>query len=244
MIHSLTITGARGAPSNVGAVVFDFDDTIADTLNARLHATRALFEQAGISHITVEDVTASQRGTPLAVSLDHLEAELGLTLGLTKMYRAVYWTKGPGLLSLFDGMPELLNTLRKARIPTGVVTSKARNIVVEGRVAGTLIELAELRLDWLAPHTVGVEDVTHPKPHPEGLQRVLAGLGVEPQDTLVVGDSASDIQTAHNAGCWSCLAGWGIPADQRASLNVTPDVVAEHPLAIRTLVRGLSVGPT
>ena len=43
------------------------------------------------------------------------------------------------------------------------------------------------------PHIVGFEDVTHHKPHPEGLGRLMAGMGATPDWTLVVGDSWSDV---------------------------------------------------
>jgi pyrophosphatase PpaX len=172
----------------------------------------------------------------LQVSLDGFEAARGLEKGMLQAYRSAYWVKKPGLLSLFDGVPELVDGLRAAGMPTGILTSKSRDIVVEGRAAGTLVELAELGLDWLAPTTVGFEDVSSPKPHPEGLQRLLSLLGASPERTLVVGDSYADIQMAHNAGCWSCLAGWGVPADERELDRAMPDVVAEHPSALRRLL--------
>ena len=133
-------------------------------------------------------------------------------------------------------MQALLSALQQAQVPIGIVTSKARDIVVEGRAAGTLVELDELGLSWLAPHTVGFEDVALPKPHPEGVERLLASLGASPERTLVVGDSPADIQAAHNAGCWSCLAGWGIPSHERKLETAMPDVVAEHPSALHSLV--------
>jgi phosphoglycolate phosphatase-like HAD superfamily hydrolase len=234
--HTLEVTGPRGAPNSIKAIVWDFDDTIADTIDARIHAMRRTFEQAKITHTTAEVFVVEQRGVPLQVSLDGLETQLGLALGLTNIYRAAYWVKRPGLLRLFEGMGELLSTLQHAQVPMGIVTSKARDIVVEGVPAGTVVELAELGLDWLAPHTVGFEDVTHPKPHPEGLQRVLDRLGVAPYETLVIGDSHADIQLAHNGGAWSCLAGWGVPLTERDLTLATPDLIAEHPLALLSLL--------
>jgi phosphoglycolate phosphatase-like HAD superfamily hydrolase len=129
-----------------------------------------------------------------------------------------------------------MSALREASVPIGIVTSKGRDLLVDGRAAGTLVELDELGLGWLAPHTVGFEDVSQPKPHPEGLLHVLDGLGVTAAETLVVGDSPADILTAHNAGCWSALAGWGVPVYQREMAKAMPDVVAEHPAALRPLL--------
>ena len=238
MNDQLTITGSRGAPADIEAVVFDFDDTIADTLAARVHAMGRTFAWAGIEQPTAEEFVTQQRGIPLQISLDGFEAARGLKVGMLNAYRAAYWVKEPGLLTLFDGVQALLSALQHARVPTGIVTSKSRDIVVEGRAAGTLVELDELGLNWLAPHTIGFEDVALPKPHPEGVERVLASLGASPERTLVVGDSPADIAAARNAGCWSCLAGWGVPADERELEAAMPDVVAEHPSALLGVLLG------
>jgi phosphoglycolate phosphatase-like HAD superfamily hydrolase len=236
MAHELTISGKRGLPEGIRAVVFDFDDTLADTLQARVHSMRKTFEWAGITEPSADDFVQQQRGIPLPVSLGGLEAAQGLEKGMLQVYRSAYWVKQPGLLSLFEGVPELVDSLRAAGVPMGIVTSKSRDIIVEGRAAGTLVELAELGLDWLGPTTVGFEDVKSPKPHPEGIQRLLGQLRVTPEQTLVVGDSYADIQTAYNAGCWSCLAGWGVPAHERELDRAMPDVIAEHPSALRGLL--------
>lgn len=196
------------------------------------------FAWAGIEQPTAEEFVTQQRGVPLQVSLDGFEAARGLKVGMLQAYRSAYWVKEPGLLRLFDGMRALLWALQQAQVPTGIVTSKSRDIVVEGRVAGTLVELDELGLSWLAPHTVGFEDVALPKPHPEGVERVLASLGVAAERTLVVGDSPADIAAASNAGCWSCLAGWGVPVEEREMDSAMPDMVAEHPSALAGVLLG------
>jgi phosphoglycolate phosphatase-like HAD superfamily hydrolase len=103
MAHELTISGTRGAPGTIEAVVFDFDDTLADTLRARVHAMRKTFEWAGITEPSAGDFVQRQRGIPLQVSLDGFEAARGLEKGMLQAYRSAYWVKKPGLLSLFDG---------------------------------------------------------------------------------------------------------------------------------------------
>jgi HAD superfamily hydrolase (TIGR01509 family) len=43
-------------------------------------------------------------------------------------------------------------------------------------------------------------DVTHPKPHPEPLLRVLKHFGVAPEEALFIGDGEVDMQAAGSAG--------------------------------------------
>ena len=236
MADQLLVTGPRGAPTGIGAVVFDFDDTLSDTLSARVDAMRRTFEQAGIASPGAEEFMQAQRGIPLQEMLDGFDGGRGNEMGLLELYREAYWHKEPGLLRLFDGVAELIEALERRGVAIGILTSKARDIEVRGRASGTVVELAELGLGALAKHTVGFEDVRNAKPHPEGLELLLRRLGARARDTLVVGDSHTDILAAHAAGCWSCLAGWGVPVEERDYGAAMPDVVAEHPLALRDLL--------
>ena len=47
---------------------------------------------------------------------------------------------------------------------------------------------------------VGGEDVKAPKPSPEGVLFALEHLGSTPEETLYIGDSTVDAETARNAG--------------------------------------------
>ncbi|WP_051208819.1 HAD family hydrolase [Propionicicella superfundia] len=65
---------------------------------------------------------------------------------------------------------------------------------------------------------VGPESVTHRKPHPEPVLRVLAELGSGPEAAVLTGDAASDLQAARAAGVTACAAtyGYGTTASLRA----------------------------
>lgn len=47
---------------------------------------------------------------------------------------------------------------------------------------------------------MGGEDVKAPKPSPEGVKFALEHLGSSPEETLYIGDSTVDAETAQNAG--------------------------------------------
>ena len=239
MSDGVRVTGKRGLPTGIAAVVFDFDDTLADTWAARTEALRQAFAAAGITTPAAEAFLAAARGRPLNEALDGFDGGRGEELGLFAAYRRAYWLKGPGLISLYDGVPELLEGLASGGLHLGLLTSKTREMMVEGRRAGAGFEMAELGIDRYFPHVVGFEDVARHKPHPEGLERLLTALGSMPAETLVVGDSSNDALAGRDAGCWSCLAGWGVPPGERDVEAVVPDIVVEHPAALL----GLLVGP-
>ena len=43
-------------------------------------------------------------------------------------------------------------------------------------------------------------DVKHPKPHPESIEKILQTLEVDQEETLFVGDSEVDRETAESSG--------------------------------------------
>ncbi|HEU5350445.1 MAG TPA: HAD-IA family hydrolase [Terracidiphilus sp.] len=65
------------------------------------------------------------------------------------------------------------------------------------------------------------------KPNPEGLLALMQKAGASPQQTVMIGDSQVDIQTARNAGAWAIGCTFGLaPETLRA---VPPDVLVDSP---------------
>jgi phosphoglycolate phosphatase-like HAD superfamily hydrolase len=72
------------------------------------------------------------------------------------------------------------------------------------------ISLEQLEIAEYFDLVVSGSDVVRHKPHPEGIQRILSDFGVSPGQTLMVGDSVSDIVASRAAGVavasvlWDC----------------------------------------
>lgn len=52
------------------------------------------------------------------------------------------------------------------------------------------------------------------KPHPAGMEALLRDFAAEPKQAMLVGDSIIDVQTARNAGSWSCCVSYGLGREQ------------------------------
>jgi phosphoglycolate phosphatase len=63
------------------------------------------------------------------------------------------------------------------------------------------------------------------KPDPLGLRTIMQEAGAGPEETIMIGDSKVDVQTARNAGAWSlgCQFGFG----PQNLMEVPPDVVVD-----------------
>ena len=154
---------------------------------------------------------------------------------LSEAYRDFYWSKRPGLISLFPRIRALLHDLHSSGCRLGVFTQKDREFEIEGLRYGAPNELDELGVASLFSVVVGFEDVARHKPDPEGFELALNRFGVLAKDALLVGDSAADIEASKAAGCPSCHATWGIPADT-VPPGTSPDYVARSPSELRSLV--------
>ena len=65
----------------------------------------------------------------------------------------------------------------------------------------------------------GGNSFDYKKPHPVGVEALMAECGTTRDRTLMVGDSAVDVQTARNAQITACGVTWGFQ----------PETFAEHP---------------
>ena len=221
------------------AILFDLDDTLLDSMAARVKAFERALASAGITHLKAEQFLRDIQGVALGTALPRLAADLGLTIDLFEVFRSFYWSREKGLLELYPGVRDMLQELREREMRLGLVTSKEMNFKVNGRDAGAITELAELGISDLFSVKVGLEDVVQRKPHPEAVNLALSRLELSPAEAVMVGDSASDIKAAQSAGCHACYATWGIPADERGNLldSVAPDFIIDSPEDLLRIVK-------
>lgn len=97
-----------------------------------------------------------------------------------------------GGVELMPGAAELLTAVRRAGLPTALVTSSARPI-------------AEACLDGMGghhfDHVVTGDDVTRAKPSPEPYRRAARLLGVATARCVALEDSPNGVTSATAAGC-------------------------------------------
>ncbi len=105
----------------------------------------------------------------------------------------------------YKGIPELLLTLDEKEIKTAVATNKDHEFSVRliKKFFGETVHLV-----------VGRKDGSPKKPDPYCVNLILNTLGAEKAETLYVGDSGVDMETAVNAGLQSCGVLWGFRTEK------------------------------
>ena len=189
-------------------VIFDIDGTLIDTEEAILQSLQDTVREMLHKDIKKPELKFAL-GIPGSVTLRKL--------GITDTARAngrwnEHLLKYKSRIRLFDGIPELLDSLKANGCKLGIVTSKTRH---------------EYTADFAAPFVLSgyfgtvicVEDTARPKPSPDPLLAYLNASDANAADTLYIGDTLYDSQCAQNAGVDFGLAAWGnaavqeIPAD-------------------------------
>ena len=184
-------------------IIFDIDGTLIDTEEAILRSLQD----------TVREMLHKDIGKP------ELKFALGIPgsvtlrkLGITDTERAngrwnEHLLKYKSRIRLFDGIPELLNSLKMNGYRLGIVTSKTRH---------------EYTADFAAPFALSdyfgtvicVEDTARPKPYPDPLLTYLNTAHINAEDAIYIGDTLYDCLCAQNAGLDFGLAAWGNAATQ------------------------------
>lgn len=137
----------------------------------------------------------------------------------------------------FHGLTELFSWMGKEQMELGIFTSGTpRHIVRNVGISLPVLGYTELfRADDIAPRErlealmtrakavygipeiaiVTCDDVTKTKPDPEGILQLLEKLAIRPEEALVIGDHAADMQAATAAGIIGIgiSHGFGTPAE-------------------------------
>ncbi|HQQ54224.1 MAG TPA: HAD-IA family hydrolase, partial [Ottowia sp.] len=103
----------------------------------------------------------------------------------------------------FEGVLPMLAELRARHHWLSVATGKSRRGLDE--------VLASRQLQGVFDGS-RTADETAGKPHPRMLHELMREFGVEPQRTLMIGDTTHDLQMALNAGCASVGVSYGAHA--------------------------------
>ena len=197
----------------VGAVLFDLDGTLLDTLPDLHVATNAMLGDLGRPPVPIEAIRSYVgRGIGnlvkrvLAGSLAAADDDIPPPAEALACFRKHYARENGRNVLVYPGAMEGLRALKAKGIPLGLITNKAEAFVP-----------SLLQSTGLAPYfDVVVCGDSLPRQKPDAMPLIWAcgRLGVSPVDTLFIGDSINDFLAGRAAACSVFLVPYGYNEDR------------------------------
>ncbi|HLN01206.1 MAG TPA: HAD-IA family hydrolase [Bryobacteraceae bacterium] len=211
-------------------VIFDLDGTLIDSsrdLANSVNATRAHLHLPPLENETVYSYVGN--GAPVlirrALGPDYTDDEVQNAL---LYFLGYYRDHMLDHTVLYPGVREVLDRLRDSGVRMAVLTNKP-------------VRFSQAIIDGLGLHAhfrrvYGGNSFDQKKPHPIGIETLMTECGATRDETLMVGDSSVDVQTARNANVKVCGVTWGFQPETFA--ECPPDFLIHHPEELAERVTG------
>jgi phosphoglycolate phosphatase len=222
----------KGALVDIQLLIFDLDGTLVDSqmdlalsvnamrgrmgMSALPHKVISSYVGQGVTHLVRralgDSVTDELVQRALSVFLEHYRVHM---LDHTVTYA---------------GVREAQDELRGRKL--AVLTNKPVNFSRE--------MLSRLGINGYFSFVYGGSSFEQKKPDPVGVIKLMNDTGASPRQTMMVGDSDTDVLTGRNAGVWTCGVTYGFGAH---TLEIMPpDLLLSNLRELPPLLGGAQAG--
>lgn len=180
----------------IGAVIFDYDGVIANTIEANFRSWHYALKQSGVFLSKGEFLSyEGMRPLELASTICQkhgLSTKIAPGIVSIKENYFIKHCKPP----LYEGVEQLLKKLKEDGQKIGLVSVGSKMRVYK-TTPPFIISLFDV--------VVTGDDVKKPKPDPEAYEKGISRLQVKPSEAIVIEDTPLGISSAKSAGAY-CIA--------------------------------------
>lgn len=206
-------------------LVFDLDGTLIDSRRDLADSANEMIAHYGGAPLA-ESLIGTMVGDGAAALVSRALAAAGLgpaPSDALARFLAIYDSRLLVHTRPYDGMVEALERLRPLG-PAAVLTNKPS--------AATRRILDSLSLACRFSHVIGGDGPLARKPSPDGLRHLMGLHGVGADETVLIGDSRIDWETAQRAETRMCLARYGFgfesfPLDRLTGAELVADAPSD-----------------
>ena len=204
-------------------LVFDLDGTLVDSELDLANSVNATLEKIGRKPLSVERI-ASYIGQGVVVLITRAlgaDSTPELVERATEIFLEYYRQHMLDNTATYPGVREALAELdgRKLAVLTNKPVKFSREMLAGLGLAERFLQI------------YGGNSFENKKPDPIGLHRLMEETGAPASQTLMIGDSISDVMAGRNAGAWTCGVnyGFGAPTLDEAPPDIRIDDLRELP---------------
>jgi phosphoglycolate phosphatase len=201
-------------------LIFDLDGTLVDSKVDLINSVNATRLHMGLSALPDPLIAGFiGRGAPALI-----RSALGDDTPQQEVDRALDYFLGyyrEHMLDetrLYPGVAQSLDKFQANGIPMAILTNKP--------VKFSQLMMQRLNLFGHFLKIYGGNSFEQKKPHPIGIETLLAETGSRQDETLMIGDSSVDIRTARNAGVACCGVTYGFQPETFTA--EPPDFTVDH----------------
>lgn len=193
----------------VRALIFDLDGTLIDSKLDLIHSVNAMLREMRRPELDAETISGYiGHGAPqlVARAMGGTATEKELKQAL-QFFLGYYEDHKMDNTRAYPGVTETLEVLKDW--PLAVLTNKPERISV--RI------LKSVGLADFFRFIYGGNSFESKKPDPFGAKKIAESFGVAASDTMIIGDSEVDVQTARNAGMLAAAVNYGFGVHDRVA---------------------------
>ena len=211
-------------------VIFDLDGTLLNTIDDLAMSTNHALRLFGYPEHSLAEYrffVGNGITTLIERALPEEARQKNLIYQLRKAFIAYYQLHKTDLTQPYPGIPELLSHLSAKGIQLAVASNKYHQ--------GTVELIRHYFGTDLFKVVLGQRGHIPAKPDPAIVYEILHLTGITPADTLYIGDSGVDMQTARRSGITSIGVSWGFRPRQELTENGACHIVDRPEEIIRYL---------
>ncbi|MBE9186148.1 HAD-IA family hydrolase [Microcoleus sp. LEGE 07076] len=205
-------------------IIFDFDGTLADTIDILLSITNRLSAEFGFKSATKEEVAQLSNLTSWQILRYSGISIFKLPLLIRKLKAEL--RSEISEVQLFTGIKEVLLELKSLGFQLGIITSNSRENVLAALDNNNLQDTFTF---IYSGSTFGKHKV---------INKWLRKEHINPEEVFYVGDEIRDIEAARKTGIKIIAVGWGFNSQEVLALN-HPDFLIERPQQLIEIMSNL-----
>ena len=214
-------------------IIFDLDGTLINTIDDLGQACNHALSVCGYPTHKIEDyprLVGNGINKLIERALPEGHRNEATVLRLREYFVPYYDAHNCDLTRPYEGIPTLLQAL-KAQGNTLAVASNKYQAATEKIVAQLFPDTFDVVL--------GERDGVARKPHPQIVYDILLDRS-DKSETLYIGDSLVDAETAQAAGVKLILCTWGFCTEEQLA-TANPDYMVHHPAEILPIIEQIDV---
>ena len=212
--------------NNIKHICFDLDGTLIDSKITILKSTIAALKELNIEASLPEDKFFTMIGMHFIDIFNEFKIDVPDFNKFISVYKSIYFNFIDDSIP-FPGAAEVLKHFNEKEIKTSLLTTKAQD------QADKIIDHFDLRKNL--SYVMGRRNGVAHKPSAEPLLIICDELGIQPTETLMVGDTDLDINCGKNAGALSCGVTYGYRTEENLKEH-NPDYLINDISKLKDLI--------